>query len=179
MRRLQVVRKVRSRVKPKITDEEIKAAVSYDPETGNFVRLRPTEGRWKAGTIQGHLSESGYWRLSINGVHLQAHRVAFFLMMGHWPQNEIDHRDLNRSNNKWSNLREATRPQNRANCAKRAHNTSGWKGVSRTRHVGVWRGSITVNGKQRHLGSFRCPAAAHLAFVVASAVERGEFARSA
>jgi hypothetical protein len=87
---------------------------SYDPDTGLFTRLVTTGSRSQAGEIAGSKDSQGYWQISINHRVHRAHRLAWLYMMGEWPDAEIDHRDLNRSNNRWSNLRPATRAQNEA-----------------------------------------------------------------
>jgi len=98
-------------------------------------------------------------------------------MTGEWPKGEIDHIDLDRANNKWENLREATHSENSANRRVRSDNILGLKGVAFDKTRGEYRAYIGVNGKRIHLGYSDCPAAAHMAYVVAANKAFGEFAR--
>lgn len=90
---------------------------------------------------------------------------------------ETDHEDGNGLNNRKTNLRSATKAQNGRNRGKNANNTSGFKGVSFRKDIGKWMSKIAVDRKQRFLGFFRCPTAAHFAYVRASADVHGEYGR--
>jgi hypothetical protein len=69
--------------------------------------------------------------------------------------------------NRWCNLREATAQENLRNQGLRPCNKLGLKGVSLHKH-GKYRAAIKVNKKQISLGYYKCPAAAHFAYVVAA-----------
>lgn len=94
---------------------------------------------------------------------------------GEWPTGDIDHKDTNRSNNRWDNLRPATRSQNLSNSGAKPFNPIGLKGVSVFRDK--WQSSISDNYRKVHLGTFDCPAAAHFAYIIAADNQFGEFAR--
>lgn len=86
-------------------------------------------------------------------------------MTGIDPGKYVDHIDRNPFNNRWDNLREATRVQNRRNC----NNIRGRelpKGVHR--HGNRFRARIVVNRKHTHLGLFGTPEEAHAAYVEAA-----------
>jgi hypothetical protein len=51
-------------------------------------------------------------------------------MTGDWPENDLDHKDTIRTSNVWTNLRPATRGQNRCNTKAGKNNTLGIKGVT-------------------------------------------------
>ena len=116
--------------------------------------------------------------MSIKGVAVAAHRVAWIYMTGQWPEHTIDHRDLNPSNNKWENLRHATASQNLGNINRYRHNTSGFKGVFWCKDKRLFRAVITVEGKKIPLGYFRDPAKGGEAYKAAAEKYRGEFARA-
>jgi hypothetical protein len=65
---------------------------------------------------------------------------------------EIDHR--NKLDNRRSNLRRATKQQQKGNEGLRRDNISGFRGVSRYKSTGKWRSQICINGKVTHLGLF-------------------------
>lgn len=163
----------------KLTHEQVLSQVSYDPETGEFRRLvnRPHSpvGSDAATKIDTH----GYHVVRLLGQEVRAHRLAWFYMTGEWPKNDIDHRDTVRSNNRWSNLRSATRRQNLANSKISSANTSGSKGVSLYKATGRWQAYINRAGKREHLGFFTTRDEAALAYAQAANEEFGEFARLA
>ena len=55
----------------------------------------------------------------------------FLWVTGEWPEAEIDHKNRDKSDNRWANLREARRPENIANSVVRADSKIGLKGVAR------------------------------------------------
>ena len=76
------------------------------------------------------------------------------MMTGEWPE-EIDHINGDRSDNRWSNLRNVTHRENRAN-------SYGWSKKTSSKFIGVckqtgsdrWKAQASVNGKAKHLGLF-------------------------
>jgi hypothetical protein len=100
------------------------------------------------------ITPQGYALGDVLGVKVSAHRVIIAMTTGHWPKREIDHIDGNRSNNRLANLREVTPQQNTRNSARRKDNKTGAVGVYWFRRTRRWCASITVAGKQRHLGYF-------------------------
>ena len=86
-----------------------------------------------------------------------------------------DHIDGNGLNNVRSNLRTATKSQNEYNRGKRAHNTSGFKGVCKS--LNKWRAGIKFKGKYTHLGNFSSPILAAKAYDKKAKILHGEFAR--
>jgi hypothetical protein len=80
----------------------------------------------------------------------QASRLAWLYMTDSWPVGEIDHANCDRTDNRWANLRLATRSQNQANTRPRA--ASGLKGAYPMRLK--WQAKI----KRIYLGTFDTPA---------------------
>lgn len=91
------------------------AAFFYDPETGTMWR-KTNSGLSEVGYTD---ASCGYVKLSWNGFALRRARVAFAIMEGRWPH-QIDHINRNRSDDRWSNLREVTQSQNAYNKARPA-----------------------------------------------------------
>jgi hypothetical protein len=97
-------------------------------------------------------------------------------MTGQWPLGELDHKDRNRHNNAWNNLREATRSQNVANSF-RLRNATGFPGVKR-RPNGRFVASISHQKRRHWLGSFATAEEAQIAYQAAAIKYFGEFAPS-
>ena len=159
---------------------DLKQYVRYDPETGIFTSARDSgcKGQWKAGRRIGHVNKKGYLTIWIEPRGYFAHRVAWALMTGEWPQEELDHANGIRDDNRWCNLREASHAQNMANTRRSKANKSGYKGVHRF-DDNLWRASVRFNGKRYDVGLFRCPTAAFFARNAKAKELHGEFARSA
>lgn len=165
--------------KPSLTLERLKQVYLYVPETGEFLRLEETISRgWKAkvGAAAGSNSGERYTRIGIDGQVYRAHRLAWFYMTGAWPENGVDHIDVDPANNRWANLRAATQSQNAVNTRKRRDNTSGFKGVSKTAS-GTWQAVIWVRKKKLCLGTFPTPQEAFEAYQLAAEEHFGKYHR--
>ncbi len=111
-----------------LTAERLRELLHYDPETGLFTRKTTTSSRASAGGVVGlRPTKKGYWSVCVEGRRYLSHQLAWFWMTGQWPDPECDHRDTDPSNNRWVNLREATRSQQCANQRRRSDNSSGSK----------------------------------------------------
>jgi hypothetical protein len=158
----------------RVTRVRLRALLDYNSKTGEF-RWRKRVGSIKPGDIAGTLVQ-GYRKIEINGRSYPAHQLAWLYKKGKWCSQMIDHRDLDPSNNRWTNLRQATRSQNNANRRVSPNNVCGLKGVSP--HQGQWRTTIRKNGRRYHLGKFATPQAAHAAYAKAARKLFGKFART-
>ena len=160
-----------------LTQERLKEVLDYDPETGHFT-ARITRSNLLRGARTGHKNKgvSRYILIRVDGRSYFAHKLAWFYMYGRWPPAQLDHINLVTFDNRISNLREATRTQNCANCPKPRNNKSGKKGVHFAKHTGKWRARIS---KARiHLGYFATAEEAHAAYIAAALALHGEFARA-
>jgi HNH endonuclease len=137
----------------KLDAETLRKHLAYDPETGVFVWLRPTGPRAKAGDVAGCQNANGYMGIKIKGVLYVASRLAWLYMTGEWPKAMIDHIDTNRQNDRFANLREATRGQNRRNAGVSRHNRLGVKGCYQAAS-GRYRTGIKHESKSIHIGTF-------------------------
>lgn len=138
---------------PKISAETVRLHLSYDPDTGDIISLT-TRNSIRAGEVCGYVERSGYVRIGLFGHRILAHRVAWLLMTGHWPPSLIDHKDRNRANNAWANLRLATHSENCRNAGLSKNNTSGCSGVCWRKHMSRWQATIRLNGKRVSIGHF-------------------------
>lgn len=136
-----------------MTQERLKGLLHYDPENGQFTWLRTNSNRAAAGTIAGTINNRGYRMVKIDGKLYNCARLAFLYMNGFWPV-EADHINRIRHDNRWVNLRNATRGQNEANKGPRSNNTSGAIGVHLDTQSNRWRVGVRIDGKHRHVGYF-------------------------
>jgi hypothetical protein len=148
-----------------ITHTRLRELAHYCPETGQFTHLQ-SKGRKKAGMPAGSLRSDGYVYIMFDGQRALAHRFAWLYVTNEWPTQEIDHRDGNKANNAFANLRQVSRRMNTENkrTAKRT-STTGLLGVIRHRHKFV--ACIVSEGKRTYLGTFETPEDAHEAYVQA------------
>jgi hypothetical protein len=166
-----------------LTVDLVRSLLDYDPETGEFRWKYRSEGppEWNSvypGKIAGALNTLGYRQIMVAGKLRYAHRLAWLLIAGSWPMHEIDHIDMVRSNNRFMNLREATRSKNTMNRGARAETASGLKGACWDKSRNAWIATIRVDGKQHFLGRFATAEEAHAAYAAAAATLHGDFART-
>ena len=145
-----------------ITADYVRDRLNYEPATGLFF--------WKDGDhfgmVAGWIEADGYRRISLKGMNVLAHRLAWLYTEGSWPANELDHRNGKHHDNRWDNLRLSDRVRNMQNQRRaRADNTTGLLGVSP--HGERYRARIMLDGKPIRLGTFDTAEAAHAAYVAA------------
>lgn len=141
-------------IKPVLTQRELKRVLKYDKETGIFVWKKSLSNRVKSGDIAGSLDAAGYLSVRINKKAYYLHRLAFLYIEGYLPENLVDHKDRNRKNNKWNNLREESSTCNSRNCCISKNNKSGITGVSWSKQANKWEASISKESKKIYIGSF-------------------------
>lgn len=164
-----------------LTVEYVRSILDYNQETGVFTwkcRTIDTNKRWE-GKIAGSKASNGYWRILIDYKQYLAHRLAWLYMTGGWPTAEVDHISGIKSENRWSNLRAATRIENGCNRRVGLNNTSGFKGVHFHKSEKKWRAVIYHHKKQIELGHFDTPEEAAYFYSYASEYYHGEFRRQA
>jgi hypothetical protein len=140
-------------MKPELTQARLKELLHYDPETGVFTWL-VARGRYvKPGTAAGSHDRAGYLRIGVSCRIYAAHRLAFLYMTGETPT-EVDHINRVKDDNRWSNLRSASRSENVANTPLRRDNSSGYRGVGWYPRYKKWCAKGRLCGKSVHLGYF-------------------------
>lgn len=168
-----------------LTAEIVRELLDYNIETG-VLRWRIRDVRWfnsstfsakracnrwnacYAGKIAGTPSGKGYLVVQIFGKLYRAHRLAWLLVTGAWPDNFVDHKNGNRDDNRWENLRSVTEAENQKNRGMNSNNSSGFKGVSWNKNSRKWQVFIKVGGKNRNLGQFETPEKGHAAYALAA-----------
>jgi len=146
----------------------------YNSETGVFTWVIPSRGT-KAGDVAGCRKNNGYIKICVDQKQYHAHRLAFLYVEGRFPKADIDHVNGDRTDNRWANLRHATRSNNLLNKAKSPRNTSGFKGVSWHKQRQKWAARAQDGEKYRHLGLYDTPEAAAEAYRAFAMLRHGEF----
>jgi hypothetical protein len=142
-----------------------------------FLREGLREKDIQPGVRAGHRSKfNGYRKVSIDGHDYPEHRLAWLYITGRWPMVDIDHINMIKDDNRFCNLREATRSQNKMNTLARADNKHGLKGVWFNKRAGKWATRITVNGKSYGLGRYDTPQEASLVYRAVSRIAFGQYA---
>ena len=141
----------------------------YDPQSGHLIRRVGVRG-YAAGARAGRLRADGYRRMKVDGVKYLEHRIIFRLCTGIDAGDfEIDHDNRIKDDNRISNLRIATRPQQGAN-------RTGVIGCRFHKAVGQYLVAIAVDGQQRYLGYWPTEEIARAVYATAAAEVHGEFA---
>lgn len=142
----KAVRARNSSKSKKLTHEKLKELLHYEPNTGIFTRLKGSITRPQVTNKPiGSKNNMGYIVIPLYSRRFLGHRLACFYMTGEWPKNQVDHIDLNKANNKWENLREATNRQNHFNKRKQSNNTSGYKGIVYDKSRDKWKIQIVAD----------------------------------
>lgn len=156
-------------------------SIAYVPVTQGLYALIEVE--------DVHLVEKFNWCLSKSSADVNCYalrnlpRPAGVLSMHRHlmgvPPEDVDHKNGNGlDNRRLGNLRKASASQNIYNSRKSKSNTSGYKGVSRSkRGSNLWRAYIVVKGKQMTLGNFSDVELAADAYRIAAIQHAGAFAR--
>ena len=150
-----------------LTQEYLKKKIVYHPGDGTFTKVL------KDGTLG---KRKQYTKITIDYKNYEPYRLAWLYMTGAWPTKFIDHINRDRTDNRWSNLREATYAENNRNTSIRSDNTSGYKGVSWHKFKSKWRAEIKVDSISKHLGYFSTKEEAYAAYIQAAKLYHGEFA---
>ena len=130
-------------------DDRIKETLRYDSETG-FLFWKIGFGPVVPGKRAGTLNQSGYILIQVSGKKLSAHRLAWFLYYGKWPEKTIDHKNRVRTDNRIVNLRDVSQFENQQN----TENSSGVTGVYWHKQRQKWVAQI-FNGKKINLGRYK------------------------
>ena len=147
--------------------DTLRQLLRYVPETGKlFWRERPREffstdmQHMLWNTARAHkpaltaMNGHGYLHGKFFGKMILAHRAAWVIYHGEWPNGQLDHINRNRADNRIANLRSVTSSENAQNRDVSGRNSSGVVGVGFCQKDRKWRAYVSVEGRMKHLGSF-------------------------
>lgn len=128
------------------------------------------------GSIAGNITAQGYVRVKIDGRLYLAHRIVFYMATSINPNGlEIDHIDGDKRNNVPSNLRMATRDQNRQNVGRYKNNTCKARGVYFNKARNAYFCHVQAFGKRKMFGPFQSVEQASSVYEIESKEKFGEF----
>lgn len=137
-----------------LTQARLKELLDYDPETGLFTRLVTTSSQAVAGSVVGSDNGTGYLRVMVDGRRYCLHKLVWLYVHGSFPHDMLDHINMDKSDNRLCNLREASMSENRCNVGVSAANTSGAKGVCWHARIGKWQVTVGIGKTKQHVGYF-------------------------
>lgn len=118
----------------------------YDPLTGIFSNK-------KSGKRAGWLC-NGYRVMNVDNQQYYEHILAFVYMTGNFPEEEVDHINRKKNDNRWENLRISNRSANNINKSVRKDSSSGIKGVKFDPKREKWEVRIQAKKIRKFVGYF-------------------------
>lgn len=166
--------------KPKeLTHEYLKQCIDYNPDTGEF-KWKVTGGGSVYGNnafhVQGDHSHGIILTTRILGKTYTTNRLIVFWMTGYMPSPNrvampIDNNVLNL---KWSNIKVGSHIEMQVK--KRNYGMLASKGVTFVNRRNKYIAQIKINGKKKHLGSFKTESEAAEAYMKSARKNYGELA---
>lgn len=148
-----------------LTFDDVAAQVQYDAVAGRFFWLpRPAAmferhrdfKIWNTKFAGAETLKSrtmlGYCQGLISGKRVKAHRIAWLLHHGRWPEFGIDHINGVKSDNRIVNLRDVPQAENNKNSSLPRTSTTGVIGVAWHKNHQSWQAYITIGGQRKNLG---------------------------
>lgn len=137
-------------------------------ENGKLFWIVSRKGRNMKNQV-GSLLNNGYLNFGFNYKSFLVHRAVWEMFNGKIPDGmEIDHIDMDKTNNKIENLRLATRQENSRNNSAKGFS---WDSVNNS-----FISRIYLNGKIKHIGRYDTIIDARAAYLQARRKHFGEFA---
>ena len=134
---------------------------NYDELSGDIFWKISRQGHVKAGDLAGAMGKH-YRYIYIFGKNYLAHRLAWLLYYKTWPENQIDHLNGIKTDNRISNLQDVTKSENMQNTKS--------KGYFLNKNNGLYVAQINANNRHYSLGSYKTTKEARSAYLSAKKI---------
>ena len=164
------------------TAEYLRECFRYEAETGklfwlerplrHFANLRACNAwnaKYPGREALTAISTHGYFYGPCGGIKYFAHRIIWKIVTGEEPPPIVDHTDRNIKDNRWENLRAATKSQNNINSTVK-------RGVCFDKSRNKWVAQVKKNGKRVYVKRFDTEQEAVTARAIVARQLFGEFA---
>ena len=131
----------------------LRSILHYCPDTGVFTWASSRQGILP-GRVAGSLAANGYINIGIDRKIYFAHRLAFLWMLGKFPENQVDHINRVKTDNRWSNLRDVPQGGGFGNASNRVIGQKSGLPRGVTKYGRKFRAKIYIAGKHINLGAF-------------------------
>ena len=136
----------------KVTQGFLDATFDYNDKLGMLTWKKSPSKNVKTGATVGSVNPDGYLYVHISKNIYPVHRLVFIMHNGYNPENDIDHINRDKKDNRIENLREVSRSCNNRNRPLMRNNKSGIAGVYWCVRKKRWKAVIKVDGKIKYLG---------------------------
>ncbi len=136
-----------------LTQARVKELFDYR-EDGELVRKVQTSSRALVGNVAGYPNDIGYKSTMVDGKRYYNHRLIWLWHFGYFPENDLDHINRIRGDNRIENLREVSRVCNMRNAKVFSTNHSGITGVCWYKNRSQWLVYIIIKNKQISVGLY-------------------------
>ena len=144
-----------------LTQEFLKEHLEY--RDGHLWWVKSTANNVKVGQQFGCYDNKGYRIGKLKGKLYKEHRLIWLYHNSKWPEDQLDHINGIKDDNRIENLREATAQQNQFN-KKSWGKTSTYKGVYWQKQHKKWRAHYYCKSKPYHVGYYETEAEAAEAY---------------
>lgn len=111
--------------------ERVRELFDYNEITGIMTRKVTVgiNGTALEGRIVGHLDTKGYLNVRVDNFSFKLHRIIWLWWYGYWSENQIDHINRIKHDNRICNMREYSQVCNSRNLSARKDSVTGVNGV--------------------------------------------------